>query len=290
MSKEFQVYLDESGISQETSIPHTHQQNGRAERIQRTIHEKAEAIRKHAGMKDGFWKASMETAIHIYNRTPSKIQNWKTPYESWFGKLPNVSRLRIFGCQAWMTIPKEARLNKLSDKARKTVFIGYPEGSKGWKLYNPSNGKIWDSFDVRFDEHIFPMKSSNKVQYMLPEYNNEGDISASEIASEEILYPRNEGEYINIGNIRNPITDEDEEDLTYVEALKDIERREKEKNKETVPSGGSISDAFRGRLSPLDEYSEEFPGVLEPPAEESSQSPPADVRRSRRESRPNPRY
>jgi hypothetical protein len=176
------------------------------------------------------------------------------------------------------------------DKARKTVFIGYPEGSKGWRLYDPSNGKIWDSFDIRFDEHIFPMKSSNKVQYMLPEYKNEGDISASETASEEILYLRNEGEYINIGNIRNPITDEDEEDVTYVEALKDTERKEKEKNKESNPSGGSISDAFRGRLSPLDEYSEEFPGVWEPPVEESSQSPPADVRRSRRESRPNPRY
>jgi hypothetical protein len=124
---------------------------------------------------------------------------------------------------------------------------------------------------------------------MLPEYKNEGNISASETALEEVLYPRNR-EYTNIGNIRNPITDEDKEDLTYVEALKDTERKEKEKNKETSPSGGSILDAFRGRLSPLDEYLEEFPGVWEPPAEESSQLLPADIRRSRREFRPNLRY
>jgi phosphomevalonate kinase len=52
MSKEFQVYLDESGISREISIPHIHQQNGCIERIQRTIHKKAEAIRKHAGIRD----------------------------------------------------------------------------------------------------------------------------------------------------------------------------------------------------------------------------------------------
>lgn len=71
--------------------------------------------------------------------------------EEWGGFKPSVSHLRIFGSIAYAHVPDEKR-TKLDDKSEKFVFIGYDSRSKGYKLYNPSNGKIVISRDVEFDE------------------------------------------------------------------------------------------------------------------------------------------
>ena len=70
MSNEFIAYLNEQGIEQQLSVARSPQQNGRAERFQQTIANKAEAMRHFAGLSSGFWKLASETAVHIYNRQP----------------------------------------------------------------------------------------------------------------------------------------------------------------------------------------------------------------------------
>jgi len=66
MAGTLQLFFQSRGITHQTSVPHTPQQNGRAERFN-TLLEKAEAIRQHACLPHSFWQDAVETALHIYN-------------------------------------------------------------------------------------------------------------------------------------------------------------------------------------------------------------------------------
>ena len=93
MSHEFQVILSSRGMTRQTSIPHMPQQNGRAERFNRTILEKTEAMHHHACLPKAFWQDTVETSVHLYNRQPMCCHDWKTPIELFEGdgKKPDAS-------------------------------------------------------------------------------------------------------------------------------------------------------------------------------------------------------
>lgn len=74
-----------------------------------------------------------------------------TPQEAWTGFKPTVGHLRTFGCVAYSHIPEQKR-NKLDEKSEKTIFIGYSDRSKAYKLYNPITKKTIVSRDVVFEE------------------------------------------------------------------------------------------------------------------------------------------
>ena len=74
-----------------------------------------------------------------------------TPQEAWSGKKPSMSHLHVLGSTAYVHVPKEMS-RKLDDKSKKFVFIGYSINSMGYKLFNPTNGKIIISRDIDFDE------------------------------------------------------------------------------------------------------------------------------------------
>ncbi|KAK3040236.1 hypothetical protein RJ639_028948 [Escallonia herrerae] len=97
------------------------------------------------------WAEAVACAVYLSNRCHTKSVQGKTPQEAWSGFKPSVSHLRIFGSIAYAHVSNEKR-SKLDDKSERYVFIGYDQSSKGYKLYNPSNGKIVISRDVEFDE------------------------------------------------------------------------------------------------------------------------------------------
>ena len=74
MAGELQQFFTSRGVTHQTSVPHTPQQNGHAERFNRTLLEKAEAIRHNACLLKSFWQDAVETALHIYNRQPVTAQ------------------------------------------------------------------------------------------------------------------------------------------------------------------------------------------------------------------------
>ena len=154
----FKNYLKEVGIEFNYSMPRSPQQNGRAERWQQTIVNKAESMRHFAGLSSGFWKLAVETAVHVYNRTPLKRAKWKTPIELWMKKKPDVSYFRIFGCKAFVYVHKDKR-SKLEPKAKIMIFVGYEPGSKGYRFWDPSSRTIILSRDVQFDESSFPNRN-----------------------------------------------------------------------------------------------------------------------------------
>lgn len=106
---------------------------------------------KNKKMPKEFWAEAVACAVYLLNRCPTKSVKDQTPIEAWSGKKPDISHLRIFGSIAYKHVPEQER-TKLDDRSEKFVFIGYDGKSKGYKLYNPINGKIVVSRDVEFNE------------------------------------------------------------------------------------------------------------------------------------------
>jgi hypothetical protein len=85
-----------------------------------------------------------------------------TPHEVWFGKNPPISHLRVFGCDEFNHIPKTKR-NMMENKIVKCIFIGYKDGMKGYKLWDPLLRKIVYSRDVISNE-VKATSKSEEVQ------------------------------------------------------------------------------------------------------------------------------
>ena len=150
-SKKFEAYLKSEGIRHERTIPKTPQQNGVAERFNRTLVESSRSMLLDAELPQKFWAEAVSTAAYLKNRCPTRAIDEMTPYEVWNGVKPKVEHLRVFGCDAYAHIPKDER-GKFDAKARKCIFMGYSRETKGYRLYDPIRQKILHSRDVRFNE------------------------------------------------------------------------------------------------------------------------------------------
>lgn len=103
------------GIKHESSTPYTPQQNGRAERLNRTILNKVRCLMFNGSFKKIFWAELVSTAVYLINRTPVKLLNMKTPEEVFYGKKPNLSHLKIIGCKTMVLVPPEKRKKLIRD-------------------------------------------------------------------------------------------------------------------------------------------------------------------------------
>ena len=165
----FKHFLNVEGISVHPSAPHTHQQNGRAECLNRTLMDKAESLRHAACIPVSWWEFAYKTAAFVYNCTPMKRLNWKSPNEVFNNKQPDVSYFRVFGYSAYVFIPKDRRKNKLSPKREAMIFISYEVGSKSYLFMDTSN-TICSSPDATFDEQWFPRcKDSKPFEHLEPD-------------------------------------------------------------------------------------------------------------------------
>ncbi|MCO5578113.1 hypothetical protein L7F22_031951 [Adiantum nelumboides] len=151
MSGAFKDFLGKKGIKHQCTMPYTPQQNGVAERKNRSLMEMARCMLKAKSLPHKLWMEAVACATHVLNRCPTRALKTITPYESWYDRKPLVSYLCVFGCLAYAHIPQQLR-GKLDDKAVKCIFVGYSSGSKGYRLYNPATNKIFESRDVIFTE------------------------------------------------------------------------------------------------------------------------------------------
>ena len=150
-SSEFTSYLTSEGIRHEVTIPHTPQQNGISERLNRTLVECVRTMLADSKLPHRFWAEALSTATYLRNRSPTKVLESITPFEAWYGRKPDVSDLRIFGCSAYAHVAKVER-RKLDKKTRKCILLGYGERQKGYRLYDIARGKVIYSRSVSFNE------------------------------------------------------------------------------------------------------------------------------------------
>jgi transposase InsO family protein len=151
MSNEFDAYLKECGIARQHSVRNRPQQNGVAERTNRTLGERITALLSEANLSKAFWAECLSALVHVLDRCPTTAVKGSTPYEKWFGRKPDVGHLRVWGCLAYVHIQKDKR-SKFEPHMEKCIFIGYPEGYKGWKFYNPETKRVIISERADFDE------------------------------------------------------------------------------------------------------------------------------------------
>lgn len=160
-SNEFETYCKQEGIRHEFTIPKTPQQNGVAERMNRTLVETVRAMLDDSQLTRKFWAEALASAVYLRNRSPTTAVSGMTPYEAWTGEKPDVAHLRTFGCTAYVHIPKDER-DKLDAKARKCILLGYGTETKGYRLYDPVKLRVIHSRDVIFNEFTRGIETANK--------------------------------------------------------------------------------------------------------------------------------
>ena len=146
----FKTLCKENGIARHLTVRGTPQQNGLVERFNRTILERVRCMLNHSGLPKSFWAEAVSTAVYCINRSPSTAIGFKTPQEAWSGMKTDYSELRTFGCIAYAHLKQD----KLEPRALKCIFIGYPEGVKGYRLWclEPGHKRCIISRDVVFNE------------------------------------------------------------------------------------------------------------------------------------------
>jgi transposase InsO family protein len=174
MSIEFEEYLDAEGIQRNRTAPYTPQQNGVAERKNRTLVEMARCMLIDAKLPYTFWGEAVMTANYMQNRLPSRCIE-TTPYETWLGRKPVISHFRSFGSECYVRIPPERR-TKLEPKGMYAILIGYDDVSKAYRCLNPKTRKVIVSRDVKFvnkNGNLRPSKpvSCNKIPKPINESN-----------------------------------------------------------------------------------------------------------------------
>jgi transposase InsO family protein len=239
-SDEFDNFCQHEGIKRQFTTAYTPQQNGVAERMNRTLLERTRAMLKTAGLGKSFWAEAVNTACYVINRSPSTAIELKTPMEMWTGKPADYSQLHIFGSPVYVMYNTQ-EVSKLDSKSRKCIFLGYADGVKGYRLWDPTAHKVVISRDVIFAEDKMQMEENNSILKETTEVQMENtqNRTSSEAAPEheeqeqiesetpevrrstrERRPPAWHSEYVTESNIAYCLLTEDGEPSTFHEAIK----------------------------------------------------------------------
>lgn len=150
LSTACRAFLAERGYSQRLTAPYTSAQNGRVERLHRTLMDRARAMRLAANVPPNRWDEFLVTANYLTTRTPSRsLPGGMTPFEAWHGRKPDLSHLREIGCRAFVLI-QNTHNPKIYERSVECVLIGYGADSKTYRCYHRGTHKIISSYHVAF--------------------------------------------------------------------------------------------------------------------------------------------
>ncbi|KAK1411311.1 hypothetical protein QVD17_37858 [Tagetes erecta] len=170
----FNEFCKDQGIINQYTMPGTPQENGVAERRNRTLMDMVRSMMANSNLALFLWTEALKTAVHILNRVPSKSVP-KTPYEIWTGRKPSLNYMKVWGCIA------EAKLynpfiKKLDMKTVTCYFIGYPDHSKGHIFYCPSHvTRIVETKHAKFLEDFKESGSNEDPYHDLQEVQEAGE-------------------------------------------------------------------------------------------------------------------
>jgi hypothetical protein len=153
VNNNFTSYCTTQGIQMQYNVPYTPQQNGVAERKNRTLKEMVDCMIQSKGLSLKYWAEAINCANYIVNRTPTKALKNITPEEAWTKIKLDVSHFRVFGNITWAHIPDEKR-KALQPKSEKCIFVGYSEDVKGYRFLQPRCSQIIIRRDAKFDENL----------------------------------------------------------------------------------------------------------------------------------------
>lgn len=149
----------DNGIKIEYTQSYSPQQNGKAERMNRTIYDKARVMLDESCLPRYLWGNAVLTATYLINRSPCSAINNRVPAKV-MNREFNLEKIKVFGCKAWVHIMP--RQDKLSSRATQARMIGY--AANGYKLWDPMTDEVIISRDVRFDETDIKYEEKLNIQ------------------------------------------------------------------------------------------------------------------------------
>jgi len=155
------VILTEYGITFEPSPAYTQHKNGVSERMIQTHNAKARAMLLDSTLPPNMWAEAISTANYLHARSPTSSNNGITPYEKLFGRKPEVSHLRNFGCKAYKILPV-IHQSKFGTRADILFILGYVHDSTTiWRFWDPRRRKVIQASNVTFVEFAQELECGN---------------------------------------------------------------------------------------------------------------------------------
>ncbi|GKE96679.1 ribonuclease H-like domain-containing protein, partial [Tanacetum coccineum] len=153
----FHKLFNDNGIQFRFSCPRTSQQNGKSERMIRTINNLIRTLLFQAHLPPNYWTEALNMAVYLLNILPSRAIDNEIPFTRLFGAKPDYSVLRVFGCLCYPHIDTN---NKLGPRATPSIFLGHATNHFGYRCLDLNTNKIIISRHVTFDETVFPFPST----------------------------------------------------------------------------------------------------------------------------------
>ncbi|GKE39039.1 putative ribonuclease H-like domain-containing protein, partial [Tanacetum coccineum] len=150
--KQFEYKFNMKGILRQFSVARTPQQNGVAERRNRTLIEAARTMLADSKLPTTFWAEAVNTACYVQNRVLVVKPHNKTPYELFHGRTPTLSFMRPFGCPVTILNTID-HLGKFDGKADEGFFVGYSLNSKAFRVFNSRIRIVEENLHIRFSEN-----------------------------------------------------------------------------------------------------------------------------------------
>lgn len=184
INKNFEAFCAKYGIIHQKSAPYSPQQNGVAERYNRTIVEKIRCLLFDAKLSKQFWSEAACAAVDIINMLPT-ASNQMSPNEIW-NKKYDINLLKVFGCKAMVWQPTQKR-TKLDPKSYECIYLGFAHDTKAYRLYNMNTKKIVISRDVIFFENNDAVINTNNLNKISKNFiqNSAVESDAEDIIEED---------------------------------------------------------------------------------------------------------
>ncbi|GJT32585.1 retrovirus-related pol polyprotein from transposon TNT 1-94 [Tanacetum coccineum] len=161
-NKEMNQFCERKGIKREFSVARTPQQNGVAERKNRTLIEAARTMLADSKLPTTFWAEAVNTACYVQNRVLVTKPHNKTPYELFLGRKLALGFMRPFGCPVTILNTID-HLGKFDGKADEGFFVGYSINSKAFRVFNSRTRIVEENLHVQFSENTPNIAGSTKA-------------------------------------------------------------------------------------------------------------------------------
>ncbi|KAK4704691.1 hypothetical protein P7C70_g1518, partial [Phenoliferia sp. Uapishka_3] len=152
-------WTDKEGYIHEFANVRSHDEHGLIERQFRTVLNMIRTSLLESGLPLFLWVECFLASVYVKNRLPTRgltgPNAGKTPYEVWFGKRPDLSNLRVWGCEVVVHYSLELGKDKVTDRGWRGFMVGYSETSAAWRIYDPAKRMVFESPDVDFFENVF---------------------------------------------------------------------------------------------------------------------------------------
>ncbi|GKB82307.1 ribonuclease H-like domain-containing protein [Tanacetum coccineum] len=178
----FHDLFRQNGIQFRFSCPRTSQQNGKSERMIRTINNLIRTLLFQPHIPPSYRVKALNMVARLLNILPSTAINNEIPFTKLYNQTPTYEHLRVFGCLCY---PHVDASHKLEPRSTPCIFLGYPANHRGYRCLDLASNKIIISRHVRFDEDVFPFGNvtpSNTPTYdfLLPHIQTTTNVPTTE--------------------------------------------------------------------------------------------------------------